>query len=174
MQITGTHFNYYLVCRRKLWFFTNQIQMEHVSDLVYEGKLVHENSYPERSQKYEEVAIDGIKIDYYDARNKVVHEIKKSDSIEEAHEWQLKYYLYILEKAGIDGVSGILEYPKLRKRTEVLLSSVDVNIVEEMMIEIVTIMQSEKIPPLQQKRICRRCAYYDLCYAGEADETDGL
>jgi len=25
--------------------------------------------------KYEEVAIDGIKVDYYDARNKVIHEI---------------------------------------------------------------------------------------------------
>ncbi len=52
--------------------------MEHTSDLVYEGKMLHESSYPQRSERYEELEIEGCKIDYYDARNKVVHEIKKS------------------------------------------------------------------------------------------------
>lgn len=76
MVITGTHFNYYQLCHRKLWLFANGINMEQESDLVYEGKLVHESSYPQRTSKYEEVEIDGIKVDYYDARNKVIHEIK--------------------------------------------------------------------------------------------------
>ena len=78
MTITGTHFNYYQLCHRKLWLFANGINMEQESDLVYEGKLVHESSYPQRTARYEEVEIDGIKVDYYDAKNKVVHEIKKS------------------------------------------------------------------------------------------------
>ena len=78
-MITGTHFAYYQLCRRKLWLFANGINMEQESDLVYEGKLIHEESYPERSSKYEEVAIDGIKVDYYDAKNHVIHEIKKSN-----------------------------------------------------------------------------------------------
>ena len=34
MNITGTHFNYYQICHRKLWLFSNGIQMEHTSDLV--------------------------------------------------------------------------------------------------------------------------------------------
>ena len=84
MQTTGTHFNYYLICHRKLWLFANGINMESNSDLVYEGKLLHETSYPRRSEKFQEVEIDGIKIDYYDPKNKVVHEIKKSDKHEEA------------------------------------------------------------------------------------------
>lgn len=42
MKVTGTHFNYYQVCKRKLWLFANGITMEHTSDLVYEGKLIHE------------------------------------------------------------------------------------------------------------------------------------
>ena len=71
-MITGTHFAYYQLCRRKLWLFANGINMEQESDLVYEGKLIHEESYPERSSKYEEVAIDGIKVDYYDAKNHVI------------------------------------------------------------------------------------------------------
>ena len=75
MRISGTLINYYFICHRELWLFANRINMEHNSDLVYEGKLIHEDSYPQRSMKYEEVAIDGIKVDYYDARNKVIHEI---------------------------------------------------------------------------------------------------
>ena len=70
MRISGTLVNYYFVCHRELWLFANGINMEHNSDLVYEGKLIHEDSYPQRSVKYEEVAIDGIKVDYYDARKK--------------------------------------------------------------------------------------------------------
>ncbi len=77
MQITGIHFNYYMVCHRKLWLFANSLQMEQPSDIVYEGKLIHETSYMQRSEKYTEVEIDGIKIDFYDAKNKVVHEVKK-------------------------------------------------------------------------------------------------
>lgn len=86
MTITGTHFNYYQFCRRKLWLFANGINMEQESDLVYEGKLVHESSYPQRTSKYEEVEIDGIKVDFYDAKNKVIHEIKKSNKVNKAHE----------------------------------------------------------------------------------------
>lgn len=60
--------------------------MEQESDLVHEGRLVHESSYPQRSSRYEEIEIDGIKVDYYDARNKIIHEIKKSSKMECAHE----------------------------------------------------------------------------------------
>ena len=125
MQVTGTHFNYYQLCHRKLWLFANCINMERNSDLVYEGKLIHEESYPQRSARYEEVGVDGVKVDYYDAKNKVIHEIKKSDKVGKAHEWQLKYYLYVFERNGIGCVTGILEYPKLRKTEEVVLSDID-------------------------------------------------
>ena len=69
MNITGTHINYYFTCIRELWLFINSINMEHTSDLVYEGKLIHENSYPQRSEKYTEIEMEGIKIDYYDSKN---------------------------------------------------------------------------------------------------------
>lgn len=39
-----------------------------------------------------------------------------------ADEWQLKYYIYVLKNNGIDNVKGLLEYPKLRKTEEILLS----------------------------------------------------
>lgn len=170
MRTTGTHFNYYQVCKRKLWLFANEISMEHTSDLVYEGKLIHEESYPQRSSKYEEVELDGIKVDFYDARNKVIHEIKKSNKVERAHEWQLKYYLYVFEKNGIIGVTGILEYPVLRKTDTIILSDIDRETIQTMEKEILEIIKSEECPPLQKKQICKNCSYYDFCYSTEEDE----
>ncbi len=57
MQITATHINYYQICHRKVWLFANGIQMEHTSDTVYDGKLLHETSYPQRAIKFSEVAL---------------------------------------------------------------------------------------------------------------------
>lgn len=170
MNIIGTHFNYYQICKRKLWLFANGISMEHTSDLVYEGKLIHEESYPQRSAKYEEVEMDGIKVDYYDTLHKVIHEIKKSDKVEVAHEWQLKYYMYVFEQNGIEGISGILEYPVLRKRDTVLLSDIDRETIVEMINEIKQVIESDFCPPLEKKRICRNCSYWDFCYSGEEEE----
>ncbi len=144
--------------------------MEHTSDLVYEGKLLHESSYPQRSEKYTEVEIDGIKIDYFDAKNKIIHELKKSDKVKTAHEWQLKYYIYILEKAGIEGVTGLLEYPKLRKTSEILFSNRDREEIENFLIDIKSVITSEHCPERELLSICRKCSYYDFCYSGEETE----
>ena len=140
--------------------------MEHNSDLVYEGKLIHENTYPQRSEKYEEIAIDGIKIDYYDTKNKVIHEVKKSDKMEVAHEWQVKYYIHVLEQNGVEGVTGLLEYPKLRQTTEVFLSDRDRNELDEITIKIQEIISSDTCPPLIKLGICRNCSYFEFCWCG--------
>ena len=166
MQITTTHFNYYLICHRKLWLFATGINMKSTSDLVYEGKLLHETSYPRRSEKYKEIAIAGIKIDFYDPKNKVVHEIKKSDKHEEAHEWQVKYYLYVLEQNGISGATGLLEYPHLHKTDEVLLTIPDREALREMMGKIEKIIEDEHCPERIQKSKCKNCSYFDFCWSG--------
>jgi CRISPR-associated exonuclease Cas4 len=170
MQITGTHFNYYQVCKRKLWLFANGINMEQTSDLVYDGKLIHETSYPQRSGRYEEVELDGIKIDYYDARNKVIHEIKRSDRVEPAHVWQVKYYIYVLERNGVKGVSGLLEYPMLRQTTKVELTDADRQNIAEMEKEITEIILSDDCPPVLHSKICKSCSYYDFCYVKEEEK----
>lgn len=133
------------------------------------GKLIHEDSYPQRSSKYEEIELDGIKVDFYDAKNKIIHEIKKSNKVEVAHEWQLKYYLYVFVQNGITGVKGILEYPTLRKTQEVILSDIDRQAITEMKLDISKIIMDEKCPPLQKKSICKSCSYYEFCYSGEVE-----
>jgi CRISPR-associated exonuclease Cas4 len=167
MQITGIHINYYFICKRKLWLFVNGIQMEHTSDLVYEGKLIHEESYPQRPERYEELEIDGCKIDFYDAKNKVVHEIKKSDKVEVAHEWQVKYYIDVLARNGIEGVTGILEYPALRQKTAVSLNDADRDKIKIIETEIEAVISSENCPQKTVCKLCKNCSYYEFCYINE-------
>lgn len=166
MQITGTHFNYYLICHRKLWLFANNIQMEHSNDAVSDGRLLHESSYNERSDKYREIELDGIKIDYFDPKENVIHEIKRSDKMEEAHFWQVKYYIYKLNKAGFKDVTGLLEYPTLRKTDPVELTEEDHQKIIDMEKEIRNIIGQEEAPSrLTKKTFCRKCAYFDFCWS---------
>jgi CRISPR-associated exonuclease Cas4 len=167
MNLTATHINYYHICHRKLWLFVNGINMEHSSETVADGKLLHETSYPQRSEKYSEIEIDGSKIDFYDAKNKVIHELKRSDKMEEAHEWQLKYYIMLLEQNGVAGVTGILEYPKLKETKTIALSEADKLYLQLVMNKVEHIAAAEKCPPLLHAKICKSCSYFDFCYCTE-------
>lgn len=166
-NLAATHINYYHVCHRKLWLFGNGIRMEHTSDIVAEGKLIGENSYPERAEKYTELELDGVKIDFYDAKNKVVHEVKKSDKVENAHIAQVKYYLYKLQLHGVDGATGIIEYPKLRQREEVQLNEKDVVEIKKWEQETKEIIGLENCPPVINAKICKSCSYFEFCYVEE-------
>jgi CRISPR-associated exonuclease Cas4 len=141
--------------------------MEHTSDAVSEGKLIHETSYPQRADKYTEIEIGGSKIDFYDAKNKVIHEVKKSDSIEDAHEWQVKYYIWSLHKNGIENATGVIEYPKLKLTSKVELSATDVSRLEDIAKHIEAITSDNTCPTRINSKICKKCAYYDFCYVGE-------
>lgn len=172
MRITGTHVAYLHICHRKLWLFANGISMEHTSDAVAEGKLIGETTYTDRAGKFTEVEIDGVKIDFYDAKNKVVHEVKKSASIELAHIAQVKYYLFKLEQKGVDGVTGIIEYPKLKQKQEVpKLTELDKKEIEDWEKQIDKIVANENCPEAVKLRICKSCSYFDFCYSNEPNEV---
>ncbi|GAB6395149.1 MAG: CRISPR-associated protein Cas4 [Bacteroidales bacterium] len=141
--------------------------MEHTSDLVYEGKLLHETAYPQRPERYSELEIDGIKIDFYDTRNKIIHEVKKSDKMETAHQWQVKYYIYVLECNGITGARGLLEYPSLRHTEEVTLTDEDRIAILDMSEDITRLIKDELCPDKIGSKICHSCSYYEFCYVRE-------
>lgn len=163
-NITATLINLYHVCHRELWLHANEIRMEHTSDTVTEGKLIGENTYTDRAAKYTELELEGIKIDYYDTRNKVVHEIKKSDKMEAAHEAQVKYYLYKLKQHGVEGATGILEYPTLRHTSQIILTDEDVIVIQRWEADISEIISREEMPGVIDKPVCKRCSYFEFCY----------
>ena len=160
-DITGLMVYYYEVCKRKLWYFTNDIQLEENNSNVILGKLLEENSYTRDEKK---INIDGvIKIDFIRSK-KILHEIKKSNSIEPASILQVQYYLYYLEKKGLVGLKGILDYPLLKQTVEVNLADSDRENLENIIIGIKEILGKESPPILEKKNICKKCAYFDLCF----------
>lgn len=163
--MTGTQIAYYFLCQRKLWFFTHNIDMEQTSDTVALGKFISDSTYAR--EKHEIQIADGedhIVLDFYDAKTNLIHEVKKSDKMEEIHIWQVKFYIYVLEKKGIEGVTGEIDYPKLREKVKVVLTEKDKEEIEIIRAEIRGITERENPPDVINKTFCKQCAYYDLCY----------
>ncbi|MGA7719935.1 MAG: CRISPR-associated protein Cas4 [Ignavibacteriaceae bacterium] len=159
--MTGTQINYYFLCHRKLWLFTNKIDMEQNSDAVTLGKFISETTY---KREEHEIQIDDIVIDFYDYKTRIIHEVKKSDKMEELHLWQVKYYINVLEEKGITGVSGEIDYPKLREKVKVELTNADRDKLLEIKTDIERIITLSIPPEVINKPFCKQCSYYDLCY----------
>lgn len=160
-RITGMMIYYYFVCKKKLWYFTHEIAMEQNDSNVAIGKVLDETSYA-REDKH--INIDGvINIDFV-AETGVLHEIKKSKKVEEASIWQVKYYLYYLEKKGINDIYGKIDYPLLKKNITVELFDEDKVRLEEIIKQIEEIKKKDYYNERTKKRICKSCAYHDLCF----------
>ncbi|KAF0149565.1 MAG: CRISPR-associated protein [Ignavibacteria bacterium] len=139
--------------------------MEHNSDTVALGKFISESTY---EREKHEIHItddeDEIVLDFYDDKTKTIHEVKKSDKMEETHKWQVKFYISVLEKKGVEGVTGEIDYPKLRQKEKVELTNEDRTKLQEIRKEIGNIKNMEIPPDTINKPFCKQCAYYELCY----------
>ena len=166
--ITATHVKYYHVCHRKLWLFDRDLWMEHTSEAVQGGELLHQRAYPQRAERYREISLGGSKIDFYDPHRRVVHEIKSSPKLEHSHVAQLKYYLWLLENAGVEGPTAILEYPRQHRTLTVELTADDRAAIQQWLSGIRQLQaDSMPCPPTINKSFCKQCSYYDFCYVGE-------
>lgn len=162
-KVTGTQIAYNIVCSRKLWLFTHQIEMEKFSEYVEIGKIISEQYY--KREKKEILIGDTIKVDFLKIGDEViVNEIKKSKKLEDAHIWQVKFYIYTLQKLGINSKKGIIRYPKLMRKVEIEFTEEDRKIIENMLSEIIKIKNYEKPPAVINKKYCKKCAYYEFCY----------
>lgn len=163
-KITGTQVAYYIVCKRKLWLFSHHIEMEKFSDYVLIGKLISEESF--KKEKFKEIPIgETLKIDFIRVGDEIiVHEVKKSRKIEEAHIWQVKYYIHRLRELGLNCFRGVINYPKLFKKLDVEYNKEDKEKIEEALVKIQEIITQQKIPEIIEKPYCRKCSYFELCY----------
>ena len=153
-RITGVMIYYYFVCKRKLWYFCHEINMESENENVQLGKLWDEKH----------INIDNvINIDFI-REHQELHEIKKSKAIEEAGIWQVKYYLYYLEERGVKNIKGKIDYPLMKKTLLVELSEQDREKLKSIMDEIESMKKEEFPPKFTEQKICKKCAYHDLCF----------
>ena len=132
-KVQGTKFNYYYICKRKLWLFSKGICMEESNDRVKQGKTTHENSYKSKEANKEKL-IDGIiKIEILEKEN--IREVKLTSKMKSSDRMQLLYYLYYLKQLGINK-TGTLNYVKEKKVEHINLTENDEKEIENTLLKI--------------------------------------
>ena len=158
-DISGTMYAYSYLCDRKLWLYSKDIVMEQENELVAIGSIIDEESY-KRDKKHlyldDLVCIDII-------RDNVICEVKKSSSQKQMAIHQLKYYLYLLSKKGIN-VEGELLIPKENLKEKVNLLENDTENIQNQLNKISEICSQEIPPKVINQKLCKKCAYYELRY----------
>ncbi|MDK2836557.1 MAG: CRISPR-associated exonuclease Cas4 [Thermosediminibacterales bacterium] len=165
IKITGTLVSYYFICRRKLWLHAKGLNLENVSGNadVIKGRILHETRFKRESSR--DLDFDNVKIDFFKYGDEVyVHEVKKSKKFEEAHIWQLKYYIYVLQNRGVNCFAGVIHYPTTMRKIDVKLTNEDKDLLGKALVDINNILQEMCPPAKLNKKFCKKCAYYDFCY----------
>ncbi|XRO75674.1 CRISPR-associated protein Cas4 [Methanocaldococcus sp. 28A] len=161
LLIRGIEINYLYICKTKLWYFVKGITMEQESDFVDLGKFLHEKCY---FGEEKEVQIGSIKIDFIKKHDIVeIHEVKKGKSMEKAHIMQALYYIFYLNNLGIK-CKAILHYPKLKEIKDIELKEDNKEKIIKSIKEIERIKLLKEPPTPIYQKICKNCAYYELCF----------
>lgn len=161
-DVSGVEFNYYFICKRKLFLFSKGITFEKENEDVKIGKQIEEAHY---SRERKNKGVEIINIDAINFKAQAIYEIKKSDKNKESDIWQIKYYMYYLKKAkGIHIEEGILRYPKEHKVEKVVLTRQDILTIENIIAKIEDIKNQREMPSKIYAKICKKCSYYEFCY----------
>ncbi|ABQ86370.1 CRISPR-associated protein Cas4 [Methanobrevibacter smithii] len=162
-KINGTQINYYFICKTKLWLFSHNIQLEDEHENVKLGKFLHETSF----KREKDFLIDNlINVDFIKITDSVeIHEVKKSQKMNLANEYQLLYYMFYLKhEKDIKNVVGFLNYPDSRKKKKITLTKEKERDLFEIIDNIKNIVDSS-MPKPKKKRICSKCAYFEFCFS---------
>lgn len=165
LKIQGIKFNYYFICKRKLWLFNKGITMENNSDRVLIGKTIHEDSYKKAKDK-ERLIDNMIKLDILDKDK--VKEVKISSKMKEADRMQILYYLFYLKQLGIEK-KGSINYVKEKRVDEIILSKENEKFIKDTLVDIKKFLKEKYPPELKRLPYCIKCAYYEYCFVREVE-----
>ena len=147
------------------------MEQEHASDRVAEGRELQEEAYPDRSDK--DILLGGlVRLDGLEESGGkeaeaviTVHETKLSRKATRAQRFQLLYYLYFLKRVGVRNVRGLMEYPRLKRREEIVLTPKDEAELEGLLRRIDEVRDMPSPPEVAEPMgICSKCAYQELCW----------
>lgn len=160
--IRGTQVNYFFICKTKLWLFSHNVTMEHESEPVKLGKLLHRETF-KRDEK--EVRIGPIALDIVRKGDILeIREIKKTKKMEKAHVYQTLYYLYYLQNLGIEA-KAVISFPKIKETLILELDNKQEEELENILKQIVEIVNQPAPPKPDYRKMCRKCAYFELCFS---------
>ncbi|UJG43462.1 MAG: CRISPR-associated protein Cas4 [Candidatus Heimdallarchaeum endolithica] len=160
-KITGVMVSYYFICKRKLWLFARNIQLENENEHVLIGKQIHEESYSKT--KKDITILDTINIDFINRKDKLIlNEVKKSSKNEKADHYQMLYYLYFLSEFGVNA-EGEIRYSKENKKKHIVLTEENKKEILLILDKIEKIIEGSLPKNIKTSR-CTKCAYKDFCY----------
>ena len=159
-DVTGVMVQYFVICKRELWFFLKQVNMNYNNDDISIGKSIHEASYKRENK---EVRVDNMVFDFIKKGDElVVFEMKKSSKLTIGAKYQLYFYLYSLRLLN-SNIKGILLYPNERKREEIVLTDEIIEEVDNIMDGILKISDLKAPPHAEIKPYCKGCSFFELC-----------
>lgn len=159
-KVTGVMIQYYMICKRKLWFYINQINMNYDNDDISIGKSIHENSFKRKKKEYR---VDNVVFDFVENKGELtIFEVKKSSKLKLGSKYQLYYYLYILKQSGYNP-KGVLVFPKEKKRESIEITESIEKEIENIIEDIIKIAEQHTPPKDISKKFCNGCSFYELC-----------
>ena len=159
-DITGVMVQYYMVCKRELWIYIKQINMNYNNEDITIGKTLHENSYKRENK---EIRVDNMVLDFIKKGDDlVIFEVKKSSKLTIGAKYQLYFYLYSLRFLEYD-VKGELLYPKEKKKEKIVLTNEIIKEMDEIIEGILEVSCLMSPPSPEVKPYCKRCSFFELC-----------
>lgn len=161
-RIGGTLIWYWSICHRQVWLMARGIEPDPSNEHMVLGRLIDENSY---ARERHQVAFGDNKFDFIQSEGDrvIVCEVKKSSRAEASARLQLAHYLYELEKMGIEA-SGVLMFPKEKKRVSIELTTETKNELDGVYKEIKALTELENPPPAKSGKYCPKCSYAEYCW----------
>lgn len=163
LNVNGTLVWYYFVCKREVWLMAHSIVPDQDDENIDLGRFIHENSY---AREKKEIKIGDVKVDVLNKKNGylMVGEVKKTSKYLESAKMQLAYYLLELKRHRLEG-SGVLMFPKERKRIEIKLDEELIEELENLEREIFKICYGPYPETPKKIDFCKKCGYNEFCWA---------
>jgi len=165
IKISGSLLQAYEICPRQAWLMSRQITADQQNTYLDIGRFISEDSF---AREKKEIYIPDLaaKIDY--VKNKdgqfFVAEVKKSSATMQSGIEQLKYYLFLLNKKGIQA-KGLIKIPKEKKSMEIELTEEDKKRIKAKISDLQNLLEQEEPPPAKKIKKCKSCAHYEFCFS---------
>lgn len=163
ISVSGHIVQAYLICARQAWLMSRQVIGDQYNDFMAIGRLLSNESYKKEKK---EIRVGSSVIDIVSTRDNGVMlvEVKKSSKAIEASIMQLKFYMYTL-KNKVQCLSGEVRIPKEKKIFVIEMNDELVEEVESVVLEIETLLYSDKPPSANWINYCRTCSQQDFCWS---------
>ncbi|HEC25221.1 MAG TPA: CRISPR-associated protein Cas4 [bacterium] len=166
INVAPSIFSAYNICPRQAWLMSRQMSSNQNDSFLEIGRLIDQTTF-KREKKKIYLAEFAAEIDFITLKNGslFVAEIKKSSRTMANGIKQLKYYLYLLSKKGIQ-CKGIIKIPKEKISINIELEKNDEVLIKDEVDEIEAFLSSNDDAPAPKKiPFCGKCSYFEFCWS---------